>query len=99
MITSQIDSITDYYSNNSRAFASLVAVDGSVLPFLNRPSLINCNSVELVAKVELLRRCDPAHGFEMKAPTVPDELKNRIIAAIDNSPVVKPIIKKLLAGL
>jgi hypothetical protein len=70
------------------------------LPFLSvDPSLINCNSVELVAKVELLKRCDPAHGFEMKTPTVPDELKNRIITAIDNSPVVKPIIKKLLAGL
>ena len=100
MITSQIASTTAYYSNNPDAYASLVAAGKSDLPFLPvDPSLINCNNVELVAKVELLKRCAPAHGFEMKTPTVPDKLKDRIITAINNSPVVKPIIKKLLAGL
>jgi hypothetical protein len=100
MITSQIDSKTAYYSGRPDAFASLVAVGKSDLPFLSvDPSLIDCNSVELVPKVELSKKYDPAHGFEMKMPDVPVELQQRIIAAIQNSPIVKPVIKKLLAGL
>lgn len=96
MVTSQIESITGYYSNYPKAFASLVAVDANVLPFLNRQSLINCNQIELIAKTELAKKFDPAHGFEMKMPAVPDVLMAKIIEAVENSPIVKPVIKKLL---
>jgi hypothetical protein len=90
-------STTDYYSNRPDAYASLVAVGKSDLPFLSvDPSMINCNNVELVPKADLPSKFDPAYGFEMKLPTVPEELAKRIISAIHNSPVVKPIIKKLL---
>lgn len=100
MITSQVVSTTTYYSNNPDAYTSLVAVGKSDLPFLSvDPSLINCNNVELVPKAELSKKFDPTHGFEMKLPAVPEELKKRIIAAIHNSPIVKPIIKKLLTGM
>jgi hypothetical protein len=100
MITSQVASTTAYYSNNPEAYASLVAVGKSDLSFLSvDPSLINCNNVELVPKAELPKKFDPAHGFEIKLPTVPEELKKRIVAAIRNSPIVKPIIKKLLTDL
>ncbi|MBI5484888.1 MAG: hypothetical protein HY888_10560 [Deltaproteobacteria bacterium] len=100
MITSQIVSATDYYSNRPDAYASLIAVRKSDLPFLSvDPSMINCNNVELVPKADLPRKFDPAFGFEMKLPTVPEELTKRIITAIHNSPVVKPIIKKLLKVL
>jgi hypothetical protein len=97
MITSQVDSRTAYYSNRPDAYASLVAVGKSDLPFLSvDPSLIDCNKVELVPKADLPSKFDPAYGFEMKLPSMPEELKKRIIAAIHNSPIVKPIIKKLL---
>jgi len=97
MITSQVQSKIDYYTRtNAVAVTSLVAVDGTDLQFLNRPSLIDCNSVELVPKAELSKKYDPAYGFEMKLPVVPDALNNQIVAAIKNSPLVKPIIKKLL---
>ena len=100
MITSQVESRTVYYSGNPRAYASLVAVRKSDLPFLSiDPSLIDCNNAELVPKSELPKKFDPKHGFEMKMPTVPEELKQRIITAIHNSPVVKPIIKRLLKGI
>lgn len=100
MITSQVASTTAYYSNKPDAYASLVAVGKNDLPFLSvNPSLINCNNVELVPKAELSKKFDPAHGFEMKLPSVPEELKKRIIEAIHNSPIVKPIIKKLLKDL
>ena len=100
MITSQVASTTAYYSNRPDAYASLISVGKSELPFLSvDPSLINCNNVELVPKAELSKKFDPAHGFEMKLPVVPDSLKNKIVAAINNSPIVKPIIKKLLTGI
>lgn len=100
MITSQIESRTAYYSNRPDAFASLVAVEKADLPFLSvNPSLIDCNKVEVVPKADLLNKCDPAHGFDIKQPNVPEELQRRIVAAIHNSPLVKPIIKKLLKGL
>ena len=100
MITSQVQSKIDYYTRiNAVAVTSLVAVSRTDLHFLNRPSLIDCNIVELVPKAELSKKYDPAHGFEMKLPVVPEALKNKIVAAITNSPIVKPIIKKLLAGL
>jgi hypothetical protein len=96
MITSKIESVTNYYSGNPGAFASLVSLDGKELSFLNRSSLIDCNNIELIAKADLLKKIDPSYGFELKTSTVPDELKQRIIRAITHSPVVKPIIKKLL---
>ncbi|HIJ81153.1 MAG TPA: hypothetical protein HPP76_05545 [Desulfuromonadales bacterium] len=97
MITSQVQSKIDYYTRtNVVAATSLIAVDGTDLQFLNRPSLIDCNSVELVPKAELSKKYDPAHGFEIKLPVIPDALKNQIVVAINNSPIVKPIIKKLL---
>jgi len=100
MITSQIDSKTAYYSGRPDAFASLVAVGKGDLPFLSvDPSLIDCNSVELIPKAELSKKYDPAHGFEMKMPDVPEELRIRIIKAIHNSPIVKPVIKKLLPSI
>ena len=100
MITSQVQSKIDYYTRtNAVAVTSLVAVDGTDLRFLNRPSLIDCNSVELVPRAELSKKYDPAHGFKIKLPVVPDSLKNKIVAAINNSPIVKPIIKKLLTGI
>lgn len=100
MITSQVQRKRNYYSRtNAKALTGLVAVDSLELPFLNRESLIDCNSIELVPKVELLKMVDPAHGFELRTPTVPEELKNRIVVAMKNSPIVKPAIKKLLTGL
>lgn len=100
MITSQIESRTAYYSNRPDAFASLIAVERADLPFLSvNPSLIDCNKVEVVPKADLLSKCDPAHGFDIKQPSVPEGLQARIVAAIQNSPIVKPIIKKLLKGL
>ncbi len=97
MVTSQVQRKKDYYSKtNPRAVQSLVALDGNDFSFLNRQSLIDCNSVELLAKADLLKKCDPAHSFEMKVPTVPEHVKRQIVNAINSSPIVKPFIKKLL---
>ncbi len=100
MITSQIESRTAYYSNRPDAFASLVAVEKTDMPFLSvNPSLIDCNNVEVVPRADLLSKCDPEYGFDIKQPNISEELQRRIVVAIHNSPIVKPIIKKLLKGL
>jgi len=100
MITSQIESRTAYYSNRPDAFASLIAVEKCELPFLSvNPSLIDCNNVEVVPKADLSNKYDPVYGFEMKMSSVPEALQKKIVAAIQNSPIVKPVVKKLLKNL
>lgn len=96
MITSQVANKEAYYQANPRAAGCLVRVNNGYFAFLNRDSVIDCNNAELLPKADLLKKFDPAHGFTMKAPTIPEHVKRQIIRAINCSPLVKPYIKKLL---
>jgi len=99
IITSQVEKKMWYYRNvNVSAISSLVLVDQSSLPFLTKESFIDCNKAELIEKNELIKIVDSKPSLEIKTRDVPDELKRKIISAINKSPLVSPFIKKLIVS-
>lgn len=99
IITSQMNKKISYYERvNQKAIPCLVHADQRDLTFLNpkRPSLIDCNSAELLSKGQLNHRMDTSHGIEVAQREIPDDLVEKVTNAILNSPVVKPNVKKAL---
>ncbi len=97
VITTQIENKAWYYKKtNEDALSSLVSVNKRNFSFLKKESLIDCNHPLLVHKNKFGKLVDPDHKFKIVTRDISDEIKDRIINAIKDSPIVKPFIKKLL---
>ena len=100
IITKQLSKRIKYYSNKPTAIAALVKISNSDLHILNKKfdSCIDCNSAELFTIVELIDRIDPRYDIEIKMNNneIPDELKSKIVNAINISPLVRRYIKDLI---
>lgn len=97
IITSKKENKIRYYSRvNKTALQSMVPVDEKILSFLSKPSIIDCNQVELIRKEELELRIDPKHKINVISRDIPVKLKDEIVEAIKKSPLVKPYIKNLI---
>lgn len=97
VITSQIENkIWYYHKTNEKAISSLVPIGKDSFPFLEKESVIECNLPFLISKHELTKIVDPRHKFKIVVRDIPSEIKKNIIRAINNSPIVKPFIKKML---
>lgn len=102
IITSQVENKLWYYKKkNEKALESLVRIDPNHLPFLTKISVIDCNMAELISRDEIVDIIDSKLDPPIKVITrnIPDELKDKIISAIKNSPIVKPIIKKMIKDI
>ncbi len=96
IITSQIDKRKRYYKNsNVSALESLIEVDSKDFPFLSKPSLIDCNLVEMISKTGFESRVEKSFKFEMRerGRSFPEKLQAAILQAIKKSPLVGPYIK------
>ena len=97
IITSQVDSRQQYYRRTSKdALDSLVCIDNDIFPFLNRNSIADCNSTELLTKFELVTRIDQSAPYEIKLRALPSFIKKDICAAIRKSPLVSPRLKRMI---
>ena len=97
VITSQIENRVRYYhKTNERAIDALVQVDKKDLPFLDKVSVIECNQPVLIRRNEMDKIIDPKHKFKIICRDIPRDLKEKIVSAINKSPIVKPFIKKML---
>jgi len=98
IITSRVEKRLFYYQGiNPKAAQSLVRLETGSLPFLTKESLADCNSAELLSSEEILSRVSPEKGLAVECREIPSGLKQRVTAAILNSPLVTPAIKKLLS--
>lgn len=95
--TSQVEKRGYYYQEtNPKAAQSLVRLEANCFPFLPKETLIDCNKAEMLSVEELRRRINPDVGLSIQNPEISKNLKKRIIAAIDNSPLIPNKIKKAL---
>jgi hypothetical protein len=97
MITSQGVKRAEYYrrTHKPKALESLVKVSNNEFSFLKEDSVIECNSVEYLDILEIIHRVEEEKGFKIDIERVPAYLKKQVVSAINNSPIVKPLIKKL----
>ena len=96
-ITSQIENKAWYYHKiNEAAESCLVRVGKNDLSFLKKASVIDCNQPILIHKNKFSKIIDPDHKFEVVTRNIPKEIKEKIVKAIKDSPIVKPFIKKLI---
>jgi len=94
LITSQLRKQIDFANQQSIKYQeSLVIVNPEDLSILSKQSVINCNNILVYTREELDTKI---HSIEFKDCDIPEELINRLIKAIRNSPVVKERYKKLL---
>jgi hypothetical protein len=100
LITSKVQKRKDYYHGDENFLRSLIELNKNDLKFLREDSVIDCNRAELMSKGKLFSRISMEDIFEIKCNDheIPNLLKKRIIGAINCSPMIKPEIKKLLAG-
>lgn len=97
VITSQVKNKAWYYQKtNTDALPSLVSVNKHSLSFLKKESLIDCNHPLPIHKNKFGKIVDPDHKFEIVTRDIPADLKEKIIKAIKDSPIVKPFIKKMI---
>ena len=97
MVTSQVKNKAWYYRTAHKgAETSLVSVNKDNFNFLSKDSIIDCNRPILEHKNKFDKIVDPDHKFEVVTRKVPDEIKEKIIKAIKDSPIVKPFIKKMI---
>jgi len=99
LITSKVEKREAYYGRvNKKAVESLVKVNGSVLAFLTKPSIIDCNQAELIRRADLTKRVDHDYDFkiEVRDAEIPAILKTQVRSAIKNSPLINNYIKKLI---
>lgn len=99
LMTSKVEKRKEYYGRvNKKAVQSLVKVDSATLSFLKKPSVIDCNRAELIRRRDLIKRVDHDHTFkiECRDAEIPGALKDQVIAAIKNSPLINNYIKKLI---
>ncbi len=85
-----------YQRTNKRAVPCLVSVDKNDLHFLKKESIIECNQPNLVRKKDFGRIVDPDQKCKVIMRDISSDLKEKILKAINDSPIVKPFIKKLL---
>lgn len=98
IITSQIENKVWYYhKKNDKAISCLVRIDTNTFPFLEKESVIECNQPFLIPKNELIKVVDQKHKFSVVTRNIPAEIKKKIVKAINDSPLVKPYIKKMLS--
>lgn len=98
MITSQVDKIRNFYISNKKASASLINIDKEDLSVIQKESVIDCNNTELLTKQQLIRRIDPKKSIKIVRyeKDIPNDLKERIINGIENSPLTNQYIKNIL---
>jgi len=97
IITSQVEKRVYYYQKiNPKAAQSLVRLEARSFSFLPKESLIDCNKTELLTIEEIERRIKKDVGLDIENPEIPSALKQKIKAAIINSPLVPKSIKKHL---
>jgi hypothetical protein len=97
IITSQIENKAWYYHKTKEAAeSSLVLVSKGDLPFLKKVSVIDCNQPMLIYKNKFGKLIDHDHKFDIVSRSIPKEIKEKIVQAIKDSPIVKPFIKKLI---
>lgn len=93
MITSQIEKKISYYQkSNKKCLPGLVVLGERELPFLEKKSVIDCNRANYILKKDLCKRIIPK-SYKFISEGIPVELRNRIIKAIKDSPVIKPYVK------
>jgi hypothetical protein len=100
IITSQMQKLEKLYSGiNDKALDSLVTLDNSVFECITKPCVINCNNAEILTHQELTLRIDPRTGIKTRETDnkFENELKEKIILAIYQSPIVKGYIKTALS--
>ena len=97
IVTSQVENKAWYYhKTNETAASCLVRVSKHELPFIKKESVIDCNQPMLIHKNKFGKIIDPDHKFEVVIRNIPKEIKEKIVKAIKDSPIVKPFIKKLI---
>lgn len=100
IITSQIDGQKNYYKRvgNTKAIDSLVIVDGKKVSCLTKECCIECNQAELINLKTFESRINTTIGLRLVATqeSIPDNIKDRTIQAIKNSPRVKKFIQDLI---
>ena len=97
LITSQIAKRKEYHKGRP-TLTSLVELDVAPFSFITKPSIIDCNYAEMINKASLETRIDKSRTYEMRIrdKDFPDKHKSPILQAINNSPIVKPFIKRSL---
>ncbi|MFV1951913.1 MAG: hypothetical protein ACC630_08185 [Nitrospinota bacterium] len=97
IITSQAESRIKYYKKTSEAaISSLLEVNNNDLSFLKKGSIVECNQPVLIHKQKFGKIVDPDHKFKVVSRDIPADIKEKIVKAIKDSPIVKPFIKKLI---
>ena len=101
VITSRIEKLNSYYmrTNKPQAVDSLVWINNQDFSFLNTDGcVINCNDTDLYTYKEFEGKIDNPEEFEIKArdEAFSPDLKQKIIAAIKNSPIVLPRIRAIV---
>jgi hypothetical protein len=100
IITTQMVKLERMYSGtNDKALDSLVPLDNSIFQCITRPCVINCNNAELLTHQELTLRIDPRTGIKTRETDnkFENELKEKILIAVHQSPIVKDYIKSALS--
>ena len=97
MITSHGVKRAKYYRGTpqAKAVGSLVRINNNDFGFLKRDSVIECNYTEYLDIQEIIHRIEEEKGFKIEKEKVPAYLKKKIVSAINNSPLVSPLIRKL----
>ncbi len=94
MITSQVTKRKEFYAHNAKALESVIEITSNELDFIKKASVIDCNKPLYQTKEEL----DSIISGDITFidASLSDDLIERIRAGIINSPLVKPVVKKLL---
>ncbi len=98
MITTKVEENLYYYQKTPtpKAAQSLVRLKKGSFKFIVDESAINCNMAEKLTKGDLLRKIDKNIGIEVMKRKIDAALKEKIISAIMNSPLVTPALKSTL---
>ena len=87
---------------NEKALDSLVPLSPSDFNAIKKACVVNCNNTELISTKDLVRRVSGSKNPDIFScrhfnSEFTLDLKTNIIKAIDDSPIVKPVIKQELA--
>ncbi len=103
MITSKVQKREAHYERRGKSICKtcLVPIDQNSFSFLTKESVIECNQPILLTRADLLARLAPKSKLKIIARdgSFKDTLKKEIVAAIQKSPLVKPLIKAYLNPL
>lgn len=100
IVTSKFEKRLYYYQNtpNPKATQSLVRLEKGAFSFITKESAIDCNKAEKLTKRDLLKRIDKNTGMTIEKHGIESDLKEKIVYAIMNSPLVPPVLKSYLDG-